>query len=119
LLAEINELLTECYVNLCNDGSPTEQTQLQRWPRFAPPPKQLTITSRLDLQTPAAALVAFCSSCMQQQPMRQMLRGVETLNLEVSTAFTACRYLLGVATASLRAILTLLDLCKCCEACRR
>jgi hypothetical protein len=82
--AEINAVLTECKVELQPNGSPTEDTQLKRWPRFAPPPKRMQICCWQ--QQPAGSphpLVAFLGSCMQQELSVRLLREVEKLELFV------------------------------------
>ncbi len=82
--AEINALLTDCKVELQPDGNPTEETQLQRWPRHAPAPKRLHIESSQQQQASSPhPLVAFLGSCMQQELAVRLLRGVEKLKLWV------------------------------------
>jgi hypothetical protein len=88
LTAEINELLTRCEVELQPDGSPTPATQLQHWPRHAPPPKSLLIaTDRRGSQHP---FVPFLISCMQQPSEERLLRGVTKLQLEVPILSHSC-----------------------------
>lgn len=41
--AEVNALITHCLLVINPDGSATPETELQHWPRFAPPPKRLRI----------------------------------------------------------------------------
>ncbi len=81
LAAEINALLTDCTVQLQADGSPTPNTQLQHWPRYAPPLKRLHIYMPADRPHP---FVAFLGSCMQQELAVRLLRGVQSLYLNVS-----------------------------------
>ncbi len=81
--ADINALLTDCEVHLTDDGSPTEETQLQRWLRFAPPPKRLRICYSED--APGCnlhRLVAFLGSCMQQELAMRLLQHVDNLELQ-------------------------------------
>jgi hypothetical protein len=74
LAAEINALLTDCEVQLQPDGSPTEGTQLQRWPRHAPPPKRLRIQCSLQ------PLLVCLGNCMQHELAVHLLRSVGALN---------------------------------------
>jgi hypothetical protein len=97
LAAEINALLTDCDVQLQADGSPTEDTQLQRWPRFAPPPKRLHIDCTQ--QEPAGSfhpLIAFLARCMHQELAVHMLRDVQDLRLDVSAQGWCSRDVGGV-----------------------
>jgi hypothetical protein len=76
-------LLTDCKVQLQADGSPTEDTQLQHWPRFAPPPKRLHLVSQLQQPGSRSPLMAFLGSCSKQELAVRLLRGVQDLRLYV------------------------------------
>ena len=81
LLTEINALLTDCKVELGPDGSPTPETQLQHWPRHAPPPKCLRLTFPSAAPPPGSShgLLTFLKGCMGQRQATRVLEGVQEL----------------------------------------
>ncbi len=85
----LQALLTRCEVELQPDGSPTSGTQLQHWPRYAPPPQSLLIATDGEdpptgRQHPFVSFLISCMiSCMQQPSEERLLSGVTKLQLEV------------------------------------
>ncbi len=74
-----NALLKDCLVELQPDGSPTEETKLERWPRFAPPPTHLRFWGS---DKGCTDLAPFLQSCMKQsEQYRRRLRDVRTLEM--------------------------------------
>jgi hypothetical protein len=77
-----NALLKDCLVELQPDGSPTEETKLERWPRFAPPPKHLRFLQQYEEWHPATELAPFLDSCMKQsEQYRLRLWDVRTMEI--------------------------------------
>ncbi len=86
LTADINALLTHCEVHLQPDGSPTPDTQLQRWPRFAPPPKCLRVVFKNNRRDSLHCLEGFLGGCLQQELAVRLLQEVQVLHLKVRAA---------------------------------
>ena len=93
--AEINALLKKCVLELNEDGSPTPETALERWPRHAPPPQQLTIQYAMEVyRANFPGLLAFLQGLVQQPGAVQLLRGVQELDFQVSPLWECSQHFL-------------------------
>lgn len=86
--------MTDCLVELNVDGSTTEETDLQHWPRFASLPKRLRINHLYSPVEPfldsPLKLVQFLRQCMQQEHAIRLLKGVQALEVR-STGRPYCK----------------------------